>query len=207
MKKNQLAILVIALMLVTAGYLNYNTNQEETVIPTSIDAMLEENGSGNEVASVGDATLVNSNEVVEEENNTVENKQEETEKEKENTVETSASSQEDYFTSSKLERDKMYSQMIETYQKILESSTITNEQKAIANQEITNINNTKNAIMITENLIKTKGLKDCVVFVNDKSVSVILQAEQVEQEQIAQVQNIVAREMKAEIEDIHIANK
>ena len=61
--------------------------------------------------------------------------------------------------------------------------------------------------MITENLIKTKGLKDCVVFVNDKSVSVILQAEQVEQEQIAQVQNIVAREMKAEIEDIHIANK
>ena len=44
-KKNQLTILVLALMLVTAGYLNYNEN-----IQTST-----------EVASIGDATLVSSN--------------------------------------------------------------------------------------------------------------------------------------------------
>ena len=44
-KKNQLTILVLALMLVTAGYLNYNEN-----IKTST-----------EVASIGDATLVSSN--------------------------------------------------------------------------------------------------------------------------------------------------
>ena len=44
-KKNQLTILVIALMLVTAGYLNYNSN-----VSTST-----------QVASIGDATLVSSN--------------------------------------------------------------------------------------------------------------------------------------------------
>ena len=44
-KKNQLTILVLALMLVTAGYLNYNSSVQ----------------TGTEVASIGDATLVSSN--------------------------------------------------------------------------------------------------------------------------------------------------
>lgn len=202
MKKNQLAVLVIALMLVTAGYLNYNTNYEQETVTTSTNVVqTEEIAEENDTTSIGDATLVNSNDIVEneaEENATQTNAE---------TITTTANEQEDYFTSSKLERDKMYSQMIETYQKILESSTISNEQKTIASQEISNINNTKNAIMIAENLIKTKGFKDCVIFVNDKSISVIIQSEQMQEEQIAQVQNIVAREMKAEIEDIHISNK
>ena len=206
MKKNQLAILVIALMLVTAGYLNYNTNYEQETIATSTNAVFNsEEEEGNLIASIGDATLVNSNEVIEEKNELAEN--EDSSQTTSTTTEIETDQQEDYFTNSKLERDKMYSQMIESYQKILESTTITSEQKTIANQEISNINNTKNAIMIAENLIKTKGFKDCVIFVNDKSISVIIQSEQMEQEQIAQVQNIIARELNAEIENIHISNK
>ena len=46
-KKNQLTILVLALMLVTAGYLNYNSNQTVT--------------TEGKIASIGDATLVSSN--------------------------------------------------------------------------------------------------------------------------------------------------
>ena len=45
-KKNQLTILVLALMLVTAGYLNYNSSVKET---------------STQIASIGDATLVSSN--------------------------------------------------------------------------------------------------------------------------------------------------
>ena len=205
MKKNQLAILVIALMLVTAGYLNYNTNYEQETIATSTNAVFNSEEEGNLIASIGDATLVNSNEVIEEKNELAEN--EDRSQTTSTTTEIETDQQEDYFTNSKLERDKMYSQMIDIYQKILERIKITSEQKTIANQEITNINNTKNAIMIAENLIKTKGFKDCVIFVNDKSISVIIQSEQMEQEQIAQVQNIIARELNAEIENIHISNK
>jgi len=203
-KKNQLAILIIALMLVTAGYLNYDSNHDQEIIAASKNIIenIESTAEQNTTTNIGDATLVNSNDIVEEnkiiENDIVENQE---------TIETVATQQDDYFTNSKLERDKMYSQMIETYQKILESSTISSEQKTISNQEITNINNTKNAIMIAENLIKTKGFTDCIIFVNDKSISVILQSGQLNQEQIAQVQNIVAREMKAEVENIHISNK
>lgn len=41
-------------------------------------------------------------------------------------------------------------------------------QKSIATQEITKIINTKNAIMISENLIGTKGFNNCVILVRWK---------------------------------------
>ena len=200
MKKNQFVILVIALMLVTAGYLNYTTNNTENSIEASANV--------NET-NLGDATLVNSQEITS--NNIAENNAIVPNNEiAENTITTSNSiveEEDDYFVSSKLQRDTMYSQMIESYQRILESSTISTEQKAIATEEINNINNTKNAIMICENLIQTKGFSECVIFVNDESISIVIKAEELTNEQIAQIQNIVAREMKAEIENIHISNK
>lgn len=213
LKKNQLAILVIALMLVTAGYLNYISNQE--ALQTGTNTV---EGS-DQYAAIGDATLVNSGELLEEKDkqnilNTIENAQASTNT-VENTVENSSSIQtnaeiknnDDYFTSSKLQREKMYSQMLETYQKILENNSISQEQKGISEQEIAKINQTKNAIMIAENLISTKGFENSVIFVNDTSVSVIVKAEKLEQEQIAQIQNIVSRELKVELENIHISNK
>lgn len=222
LKKNQLAILVIALMLVTAGYLNYISNQE--TLQTGTNTV---EGS-DQYAAIGDATLVNSGELLEEKDkqnilNTIENAQASTNTVEnietatntiENTVETTsiqtnteAKNNDDYFTSSKLQREKMYSQMLETYQKILENNSISQEQKGISEQEIAKINQTKNAIMIAENLISTKGFENSVIFVNDTSVSVIVKAEKLEQEQIAQIQNIVSRELKVELENIHISNK
>ena len=61
--------------------------------------------------------------------------------------------------------------------------------------------------MICENLIKTKGISDSVIFINGESISVVVRAEKLEQDQIAQIQNIIAREMQAEISNIHISNK
>ena len=101
----------------------------------------------------------------------------------------------------------MYSQMLETYQGLLESSTISPEQKSISTQEITNINNRKNSIMIAENLIKNLGFQDVVVFVNDTSTSVIVKAEKLEEADIAKIQNIVCREIGVEAENIHISLK
>ena len=101
----------------------------------------------------------------------------------------------------------MYSQMLESYQKILESSNVSESQKQIATQEIGNINNRKNAIMICENLIKNKGIDDVVIFINDKSISVIAKASNLSEEQIAQIQNIIARELNAEVDNIHISTK
>lgn len=211
LKKNQLVILVIALMFVTAGYLNYTAN--EGTVATGTNTVKEE-----QYAAIGDATLVNSGELLEENDkqniiNTInsaniskENKEDETKNEEQNTVTTNTKT-DDYFDNSKLERDKMYSQMLESYQKILESTSISAEQKAISEQEVAKINQTKNAIMICENLISTKGFADSVIFVNDTSVSVVVKSENLQPEQIAQIQNIITRELKVDITNVHISNK
>ena len=156
--------------------------------------------SENEVAAIGDAKLVSSNNLIANEiNSNVITK--------ETSAEVKNEDNDDYFASSRLGRNTMYSQMIESYQNLLENNNVGEEQKTIATQEITNINNIQNSIMICENLIKTKGIEDVVIFVNDKSISVIVKAEKLENDTIAQIQNIIAREMDAEIENIHISNK
>ena len=205
-KKNQLTILVLALMLVTAGYLNYNSNQTVT--------------TEGKVASIGDATLVSSNIVSSNTTNTTNNVEESnlisatstTEsnvEELEETVKTNSQPKENenYFVSSKLERDNMYSEMLESYQKILDSTTTSNKQKEEAQKEITIINNTKNAIMISENLIKTKGFEDCLIYSNDNSINIIIKKDELTKEDTAQIQSIIAREMNAKLESIHIMNK
>lgn len=101
----------------------------------------------------------------------------------------------------------MYSQMLETYEKVLNSTNSLETQKQSATQEITKINETKNSIMVSENLLQTKGFENSVIFVNGDSISVIIGASELKKEEVAQIQNIIAREMKASIENIHISTK
>ena len=58
--------------------------------------------------------------------------------------------------------------------------------------------------MICENLITTKGFENVVIFVNGDSVNVVVKSNKLEQEQVAQIQNIITREINTEIENIHI---
>ena len=218
-KKNQIIIYVIVLMLMTAGYLNYTTNsKKQTSVETSMQL---ESKDDTKLADIGDATLVNSNDVatqnttneakttnsVKDETNTNNVMLEDDETSEETALQTSSANSNDYFVKSKMEREAMYSQMIETYEKVLNSTNSIETQKQSATQEIQKINETKNSIMICENLIKTKGFENNIIFVNGESISIIVGVEEIKQEEVAQIQNIIAREMKAKIENIHIATK
>lgn len=242
LKKNQVIIYIIALMLVTAGYLNFTTNAKNADIQTS---MQMESTDDTQLADIGDAQLVSSNDIVSSEGNNkneVQENEQEANQELENNVITSSNStnntlntntnsvediqnvvnnssenqvtatssksaDNEYFIKSKLERDTMYSQMIETYEKVLNSTNSLETQKQSATDEIKKINDTKNSIMICENLISTKGFSNNVIFVNGSSISVIIGTEELKQEEVAQIQNIISREMNAQIENIHIATK
>lgn len=207
LKRNQLIVLVISLMLITAGYLNF-TSQENNTVPTS-----------DVVAELGDATLVSSTPITNEnvttgisnemENSVIGEAASENNIEEiiENTIETAEQIEDSYFTTSKLERESMYSQMLETYQEIYNNTGASAEQRAEALAEIAKINSTKNAIMIAENLISAKGFEKVVLFSNTNSVSVIIGKEELHPEEIAQIQNIVSRELNVTADIIHISTK
>ena len=238
-KKNQIILYVIALMLITAGYLSYTTDSENIAVGGNIETA---DAKETEEKNIGDAQLVSSNDIVNEEenntntsnttnqtntinnentnttNNTINtentantqntvNQGENTSQQENQIQETSSQVSDEYFTKSKLERDTMYSQMLETYEKILNSTNALETQKQSATEEITKINNTKNSIMICENLIGTKGFQNNVIFVNGDSITAIIGATELKQEEVAQIQNIISREMGASIENIHIAIK
>lgn len=235
LKKNQIIVYTIAVLLMVAGYLNYSTNHKDAV-----EASSQGIEKTNEYANVGDARLVNSSDIVEDTNtntnnnnqttnttanatNETQNKNEtntnsnETVNKSENTTnesqskdittQTSSEVSDEYFVKSKLERDTMYSQMLETYEKVLNSSNSLETQKQSATKEITRINETKNSIMVCENLLQTKGFSNAVIFVNGESISIIIGTKELKPEEVSQIQNIISREMKANIENIHISTK
>ena len=154
LKKNQVIISVIAIMLIAAGYMNYTTNEKQ-LLETSALTDTEK------YAGIGDATLVSANAV--ENNEAVNNESDNSENIAKDENETKNSESEDsgasnlvnnltnesikqdeidasssvvetssgdqYFAELRLERDKMYSQMLESYQKILSNSQISETQK------------------------------------------------------------------------------
>ncbi len=196
-KKNEVIIYAIALMLVTAGYFNYSSNVENSSIETYSkqdvtntnnndneikQSLATEDAGNNEDEDIGDAKLVDSKNIVDE--------------------------QPDYFASSKLERDTNYADTLSTYTKIIEDNSVSETQKSIAMKEITKINDTKNAIKICENLLSTKGFDNYVVFVNNESINVVVKTEGgLNKPKVAQIQNIISREFDCKIENIHITEK
>lgn len=203
LKKKEIAIYAMALMLVAAGYFNYlkfdissmetsanvsenevnmvSNNENETTVASN---QTEEDNDQNKI-NIGDAVLVNSNETIE---NTVNEK--------------------NYYAETKLERNQMYAEMIKNYENLINNTNLSEVQKSIATEEIAKINNNKNAIMICENLILSKDFDECVILINEKNVNVIVHVEGgLNKEKVSQIQNIISRELSVEIENIHISEK
>lgn len=228
-KKNQIVIYSIVLMLVVAGYLNHIENDKAVEISaktqntTNIgDATLVSNNEikqeqQDERMKEESSQQTSQNKIESEKQEEVQSKinekqaekanEEESKKDNDSTVTVTFNEEDEYFANSKLEREKMYSQMLENYQKILENESISEEQKSIASTEITKINNTLNSIMICENLIAIKGFEEAVILANGESVNIIIKTKELKTEEIAQIQNIVTREMGTKIENIHIMKK
>lgn len=202
-KVKQITLSFIALMLILLGYANYSLNNKEDTVEVASRT------SSNET-SIGDVELVNSdpvkgnyiegivsNDELENTQNTISN----------STVNNFVEDTTNYFEETRIQRDRMYSETLETYQKLIDSSQTPQEQKAVAAQEISNITNKKNSIMISENLIKNKGFENVVILENNGNISVIVKSSNLTQDEISKIQNIVQRELSVDITNINISNK
>lgn len=205
--KKQLILSSVAGILIITGYFNFQNVEKNN----SLAKVNEEN--------IGDVQLVNSESLIMENkieniiqtnsNNVVneikkdEDKKSDVEKENNKKIENNTN---DYFVKTRLERDEMYSRMLESYSSIVNNNQISSEQKAIAIQEISNINNYKNGIMISENLIKNKGFEDVVILINNKTVSVIVKKEMLFDTDIVKIKNIIETKLGFSTENISISN-
>lgn len=197
MKKNQLIIAALAVMIVVAGYLNF-TGQEISssgIIPME-EAADDAKETSDEVADISeeDETLVldENGEVIASEENPGE------------AVMVSNTLNRDYFTSAKLSREQSRAKNKETLLEIINNKAVSSKEKKAAVKEVTQITEIAEQENAAEMLLEAKGFSDAVVSISDGTADVVVSTEELTDKQMAQIEDIVKRKTSVSPENIVI---
>ncbi len=112
-----------------------------------------------------------------------------------------------YFTSTALDRQEARDEAIDVLKLVAENAEASEEAKASAAAQISQIAvDIQNEANI-ETLVKAKGFEECVAVISDNSVSVIVSAEALKASQMAQILTIVYETTGIAPENVSIINK
>ncbi|MCD7806540.1 MAG: SpoIIIAH-like family protein [Lachnospiraceae bacterium] len=227
-KKNQVMITALAVMIAAAGYLHFAGEASEEVLETS--------------AEVSDETLISDQltieDLLDEYDSTVlsditdedleqaalmEELDTQTDVELENYSEdvmTSVEPESDeipgetVYTSStgvatindaKLLKEQTRAKNEESLYSIIESTEVTDELKAEAVQDILAMTNRAEMETGAEILLQAKGFSDCIVSISDTGVDVVINAASLTDAQLAQIEDIVKRKTGVGADEIVIS--
>lgn len=96
-----------------------------------------------------------------------------------------------YFTQSRLTRQQSKEDAIDLLESVIASKDSSAGVKEQASTEKIAIAKNNEVEATIENLIKAKGFEDCVAFINDDNVNIVVQSEGLNDSQVAQIQEIV----------------
>ena len=220
-KKNQVIITALALMLCAAGYLqlsdagtgvgdetekngyglnvsdNGGTAKEDstedgvTINVGNMDNVdqnpaVDVSGEGNETADAEDSTKVDDEHQVGE------------------AVMVSTTLQDNFTNNARLVREQRRAQSKESLMAIIDSTTLSEEQKQSAVETLVNLTTIAEKENAAELLLEAKGFADPIVNISENEVDVVINATSVTDRQIAQIEDIVTRKTGYEVEDITI---
>ena len=227
-RKNQVMITALAVMIAVAGYLHFAGETTEEILQTSaevsdetlisdqlsIEDLLEEYDDS-VLSDITDEDLEQA--ALMEELDTL------TEVELENYSEDTMTSVEPdsdeipgetVYTSSvgiatindaKLLKEQTRAKNEESLYAIIESTEVTDELKAEAIQDIIAMTNRADMETGAEILLQAKGFSDCIVSISDNGVDVVINAVSLTDAQLAQIEDIVKRKTGADADEIVIS--
>ncbi len=182
LKRKQIIVLSLVLMLVIAGYLQYSYNKS---------SQFSEEDSG----QIGDAVFVD-NQDINDDSAAVDD----TEK----TV-TASKEANNYFAQTKMDRDVVRGKDIEIMKSITDDQSASKEQKTEAQAKMMKIVETSQKELNIENLIKGKGFSDVVaLFGDDGSVDIVVKAPAISKADTAKIVDIVTRQANISLDKIVI---
>ena len=111
-----------------------------------------------------------------------------------------------FFIDYRIERDAQRSEDIETLKAITASSASTEENISEANEVMIELVRLSQEELQLENMIKSKGYEDCVVFLHDEYVNVLIKGDSLSTQQAVQIQDIVAKQCEMPLSQIYIAS-
>lgn len=216
-KKNQIIITALALMICAAGYLQFSNPVEDTSSNETLYfdmAELEDDSMGGMTIKVGstaqedaeqknisgaeDITVSGESADVAEKEDTEENHQ------VGDAVMVSTTIQNNFTVNARLEREQRRAQSKESLMSIIESETISEEQKQEAIETLVNLTTIAEKENAAELLLEAKGFSDPIVNIVENEVDVVINATSVTDQQVAQIEDIVTRKTGFEPKDITI---
>ena len=234
-RKNQAVIVALVLMVVVAGYLNFNS---QTASATDPNQQAAEDSSEGQFLADGfeEGTLLPVGEtstVSEEANAGTEESQiaEESDGEQATAAEADAQTGEEsavpeetgddlpgsavlvdsdavipeYFAEAKVERENARAKSQDILYDLMASADTPESEKSLAAQEIIALQKRVENEAAAEAMIKAKGFSEVFVRIYDESVDVIVDREEISQQEAAQIQDIITRITGAEASDIRIS--
>lgn len=110
----------------------------------------------------------------------------------------------DYFSKARYERDCARSEASELLKVSAEGDTETSAEAAEKLARYADITEKETAI---ENLVKSKGYADCVAFVDDDGVRVVVKSEKLDADGVAQIKDIVIEKTGIQATGIKISGR
>ena len=205
LKKNQIIVTALAVLIAVAGYLNYtdnlskkektkeaNNNTYDSVY--SQDNLSDEKGEIKSLDGEGlDSSAENSGDDVNGENEKKDGTNQEETKEPGAAILTNGTSVSSYMVQARLNREQTRSKNKETLLEVINNKDLDENQKKKAVTSMTDLTKTTDMENTVETLLKAKGFEDVLVTITDKQVDVIVNDAEMDETKKAQIENVVKR--------------
>lgn len=222
-KKNQVIIAALAIMIVVAGYLNFtqdkigNPDFAEPVSQTENGKQ----GVTESAAPVPQGDLEDGTDMLDEQGNLI-NDQMELENQANNEVPDDAEKKDgekkeegtttskaeqapgeavlankaigsEFFAAAKLDREQTRAKSKETLNEIINNTKLSDDAQQEAVQKMIELTTISEKETLTETLLEAKGFPETIVTINDGGVDVVVNANELTEQQMAQIEDIVKR--------------
>ncbi|MBQ3090240.1 MAG: SpoIIIAH-like family protein [Oscillospiraceae bacterium] len=186
MFKRNAVVAAIVLFVCAAVYLNWSYDQKQAVSSARPEEMSETEG---ETKTLGEAVLVSSDSLAAEEEVVVDSWESAYQSEE-------PIPEDDYFATARLSREEARSSALDILQETVEDPEASDQAVSAAAESITAMASATLAESQIESLITAKGYPQCVAFIGDNSVSVVVSTESgsLEGADVAKITDIVMGE-------------
>lgn len=220
-KKNQIIITALAAMIAVAGYLNYSGASLDASLLSANSESVEEEDSDlaldisaeDSYAQSGETDVADLEEYTEEIASLDEDYENSAEADVDTEVETASAGETVLVTGTvgvgivseaKVTREQTRSKNKEILMELVESTSITEEQKQSAVDAMVSMTDVAERELAAETLLMAQGFDEAVVSITDDSADVVVSSAQVSDAERAQIEDIVKRKTGIEAANITI---
>jgi len=189
-KRNQVVVTALAVMIAAAGYLNFQENRGSQGNQTALQLTEE----GDVTALVEHSALPDDVETAETEGDGA------AVFVSANTAESSA-----YFAEAKLDREQSRAKQKDILNDMLENKNISQEQKEKCTESMLELQQKIEKETAAEAMIKSKGFKEAYVRMDETTVDVVVDQDALTDAEVAQIEDIVKRKTGMDASKIRIS--